>query len=239
MPANLYRIDDVLLRAGATALLLVLLVAAGAVLADQAAAAERGRPADLGALSRHWRVWIPAFLCPVALLGAGWALRRRERRILAIWSLLRQNALLSVPALVANSAFERSDVERAVRVLNTRGLGHYVWDTRSDTIQDGRLPASQRSIDKCESCGAAVSVQVPFAAREAPRCPYCHGPVCVDALDDRRWEALEALRDEARTRTGRAGAGSFSLGLFLVLLVCFWPAALLYAVHKWQGEMRS
>lgn len=236
--ANLYRVDDVLLRAGVVATLGVLIAAGGVALAGQAAGIEApGNPA-LDALARRGRVLLLAALCPAALLWAGVVLRRRERRTLALWRLLRQSGVVSVPQLLASSDFTRADLERAVRLLNNRGLGHYVQDRRADTIQDGRLGATGVSVEKCESCGAGVGLAIPIGSVEIPRCPYCHDPVCSESLDERRREALAALRAEERSATrdeARLAPAPFSLGLFLALLICCWPAALVYAFHKWQG----
>ena len=123
---NLYRIDDVLLRAGAVTLLLWLGCVAAVIVSGLGEGGPPGRDPGLAALARHATLLTAAALCPAALFAAGLRLRRQEQRILAVWSLLRQSAQISAPGLLANSDFERPDLERAVRVLNNRGLGHYV-----------------------------------------------------------------------------------------------------------------
>ena len=236
MQRSLYRIDDVLLRAAGATFLLALGAAALVVMAGLHAGPVDGRDPGRAALARHALPLAIAALCPVGLLGAGIALRRRERRIAAIWDLLRQNAELGVPGLIANSDFEREDLERAVRFLNNRGLGHYVWDLESDTIQDGRLRSMQMHVEKCDVCGASVSLEIPIAFREVPRCPHCHDPVSIDLLAERRRETIRALREPHSPARGPGDAGSFSFPLFLLLLFLFWPAALGYAWLKWKLE---
>ena len=92
---------------------------------------------------------------------------------------------------------------------------------------------------KCDACGAEISLSIPVAFREIPRCPYCHDPVCFGDLEERRREAIEKLRDEHRPSPGREGllASDFSPGLFLLLLFIFWPAALGYDWIKWRGTL--
>lgn len=242
MRPNLYRIDDVLLRAGSVCLLLVLAATAGLVVAGLAAgsASDPGE-AGLAALTRHGPLLALASLCPVALLGAGWTVRRREKRILAIWNWLKRNAEIHVPDLLANSDFERRHLEHAVRFLNNRGFGHYVWDQKTDTIQDAYLRSAVLHVDKCDACGAAVPLDIPIASREVPRCPYCHDPISFDGLQERRREAIATLRAEHRPASRSSAerpesVPTFSVALFLLLLFAFWPAALVYAWCKWQGR---
>lgn len=242
MGPNLYRIDDVLLRAGRVGLLLLLAATAGVVLVGLAtgSASDPGE-AGLAALARHAPLLALASLCPATLFSVGFTVRRRERRILAIWNLLKRNAEIHVPGLLANSDFARRDLDQAVRFLNNRGFGHYVWDPKTDTIQDAYLRSAVLHVDKCDACGAAVPLEIPIASREIPRCPYCHDPIVFDGLAERRQEAIETLRAEHRpasgTRDGRpAPVPTFSIPLFLLLMIAFWPAALVYAWGKWQGR---
>jgi hypothetical protein len=235
---NLYRIDDVLLRAGGVTLLLVVASAAIVVVVGLAQGGGDGRDPGLAALARHGPLLALACLCPIGLLCAGVALRQRERQIVAVWSLLRQYAEISVPGLLANADFTRPDLERAIRFLNNRGLAHYVWDRRADVIRDARLESSQLHLEKCDACGAAISLEVPLAFVDVPSCPYCHDPISFELLQERRREAIESLRAEHRPRAEeRSKAASFSLPLFLLLLFLCWPAALGYAVLKWHGRL--
>jgi len=241
MARNLYRIDDVLLRAAALGALALLLAAASVVVFGLASGPD-GDAAVRTALARHAPWLALGALGPALLLAAGLSMRRRERRIGAIWSLLRQNAEIPVEGLLANSDFERRDLERAVHFLNNRGLGHYLWDRESDAIQDARLRSSRLHVDKCEGCGASILLDVPVGFREVPRGPHCQMPASVDALQDQRDQLLEALRAESRDAAGAGRPGvdacaSFSPLVFLLLLVGFWPAALGYAWLKWQGRL--
>jgi hypothetical protein len=232
---NLYRVDDVLLRAGGIGLLLVLVVGVCAVLVALGEADPDARGAIPSWVGDYGVAYFGALLCPLVALRIGFVIRRREERSAAIWRLLRRNAELSVANLVGNSDFDLADVERTVKLLNNRGLGHYVWDRRTGTIQDGRLRTIQLHVDKCEACGGSVSLEVPIGFSEAPACPYCGDPVCVDALETRRHEALDELRVDEREPSWREGSKvPFSIPLFAVLMLTFWPAGLLYAWYKCQ-----
>ena len=179
-----------------------------------------------------------ALFTPVALLVAGFSMRRRERQIMAIWELLRQEAEIHVPPLLENSDFERDDLDRAIRFLNNRGLDHYVWDRESDIIRDSKLLGRHLHVEDCDACGVKISLDVPLAYRKLPTCPYCGDPVSAEALAERKRETVDALRAEHRPRnTARSSPfpADFSMPIFLLLLVVCWPFAIFYAWAKWQG----
>jgi hypothetical protein len=123
-----------------------------------------------------------------------------------------------------------------VRLLNNRGLGHYVWDRGAGIVQDGRLRTIQLHVEKCEACGGSVSLEVPIGFSKVPSCPYCGDPVSIDALEARRHEALEELRIEDRDGSWRSGSTvPFSIPLFVLLILTFWPAGLAYAWYRCQN----
>ena len=232
---NLYRVDDVLLRAGGIGLLGVLAAGTCFVLVALPEADPDARGVMLGWVGDYGVAYFVALLCPLVALRIGFVIRRREQRSAAIWQLLRQNAELSVANLVGNSDFDTRDVERTVKLLNNRGLGHYVWDRRAGKVQDGRLHTMQMHVDKCEACGGSVSLEIPIGSSAVPACPYCGDPVSVDALEARRHEALDALRADEREASWSEGSRvPISIPLFVVLMMTFWPAGLLYAWYQWH-----
>lgn len=230
-----------LLRAGGMSLLVALAALAAVVIVGLAQGAPDDRDPGFAALGAHAAWLVPLSLCPAFLLTAGFRMRGREKQIAAIWRLLEKNVELSVPSLLANSDFERRDLDRAVRFLNNRGLAHYVWNRSSDTILDARFQETVWHAEKCDACGAAIAIDVSVAAREIPRCPHCHDAVVMESLEERRRELFDELRVEepdARERAARAGTSdAFSIAIFLLLLFTFWPAALVYAWLKWQGRL--
>lgn len=234
---NLFRLDDLLIRIGSIGLLASVAIGAITLMVFAADAGVFDRGLVFRLLGRY-RFFAFAFLViPGTLLFVGRSIRTRERRIVAIWKLLRQRVRISVPELVANSHFTSEDIEDAVKLLNTRGLGHYVWDRTSGTVQDGRLETETLLIDECEFCGGTVSVQVPIGFDRIPTCEYCGDPVGADELESRRKAAIEALRAEHAPK--RADLGSsvpFSIPLFIVLMLVFWPAGVAYALYMCQNQ---
>ena len=242
---NLYHIDDVLISGGGLVAVAVLVFAAWTALTGLAESPVPGREAMLRSLVREAGPLLFGAFGSIALLSSGFVMRRRERRIEAIWRLLGRHAELDVRDLLANSNFRPEELERAVRYLNDNGLGHYVWDRESDVIQDGRLRSLQLHVEKCEVCSAAVSLQVPLAFREIPECPYYGDPVSEEALEAQRRKALDGVRAEHRDGVWEAQAQvaieegrPFSMPVFVLLLLACWPAALVYALYKARGRFR-
>jgi hypothetical protein len=225
---DLYRIDDVLLRSAGFGVLFAGVVIVAAISKN-----------DPDAVSARIPLMALAVLAPVALLSAGFSMRRREERVVAVWELLRQQAELHVPPLLDNSDFERADLEHAVRFLNNRGLDHYVWDRQSDTIRDARLQARHLHVEVCDACGVKIALDVPLAFAELPTCTHCGDPISAESLQDRKRETIDALRAEHRFEdASKVGPDKdFSMPTFLLLLCLFWPGAIFYAWHKWEGEL--
>ena len=91
----------------------------------------------------------------------------------------------------------------------------------------------------CAGCGAPVNERVSLMAESIPGCTHCGAPVLNQDINALRMAALREIR-------GRPGAGhGFSIVLFLILLLVFWPAALGYAVWKsgvvvgWIARLRA
>jgi hypothetical protein len=226
---DLYEIDDILMRAGGLLGVIVMLAAMMFYWAP-----EPGPPVMKGLVAI-------AVLAPLGLLGAGFAMRRREKQVVAIRDLLRQQAELHVPPLLANSDFERGDLDRAVRFLNNRGLDHYVWDRGSDTIRDARLQSRHLHVEVCDACGVKIALDVPLAFHKLPTCTHCGDPISAEALLERKREAIDGLRAEYRFEDAsdiRPGPSKdFSMLTFVLLLCFFWPGAIYYAWHQWEGEL--
>lgn len=233
---NLYRIDDLLLRAGGITALAVVAAAAIRVVVGL----EEAGPGGGAVVS--WRavaVLLLAAACPVGLVTGGLAMRRREKKTLSFWRFMQQNVEVHVPTLLANSDYRRDDLERAVRLLNNKALGFFVWDRDSDVIRDGRLESLYLLVDKCEVCRASIALEVPASLREIPSCPYCGDPVSIERLTELKREALDEMRSQnppPKARERGLPADPLSIGIFLLLLVTFWPAALAYGWYKWQAR---
>ena len=224
---NLLTLDDFLLKGSVTSAILV--VIAG-FLGWQLPSELRGSD-----LSFFLSVGFSA-LAPVAMAIMGFALRERERRALALMKLVDRQVELVAEDLLANSEFTRSTLALAIRDLNSSGVRHVVWDHREGLIQDGRLRQSRLHIETCPSCGVKISVDVALHGAAAVHCPSCDSTLDAREIDEEKQAVIADLADRAVPRTLRVElpTSRFSWPLFTVLLVVFWPVALLYALRHWK-----
>lgn len=240
MPANIYRIDDVLIRAG---------YAVGLFAAVAAFSGPLGDVLDRSPLGVAALPFLVA--APIVMLIAGYVLRRREQHLVEIWRLLQEHGEMPVEDLRHMTGYSRAELRKAVSLLNRKIAAGLSFDAGSDTIRHVRLGPRERIThsQRCGSCGAAVSVDVSATSQAHDlNCPYCQG-----ALDGQSISALqnELLMREARQRrpdpapapvfiSAPAPAPAkkrFSVVLFVILMMMFWPAALVYAINRANNSL--
>lgn len=207
---NVHRIDDALIRAGYL-FALVSLTASGC----------SGR---LGAGQPTW-IELAGFAAAALMLVVGYRVRRDERRIVSVWQILEHSTEARIGELIQATGFDRPFLLRAVRIINQQPNAYYVWDEASDTIIDGRMRSRVVIIERCESCGAGVNAELSMDLADVPACAHCGGPVTSRDLNRLKQENLSALRAESLRPSQK-----FTLWIFIVLLLIFWPAALAYAL---------
>lgn len=180
---------------------------------------------------------------PVLLFLIGQRVRHVEKRTLSVWRILYSNTSIKVPELIANSDITRPQLFKAVKLLNNRGLGFYVWDKKADTIADGRLDDDYVMVESCESCAAPVGLRVSLAGSEVPSCSYCQAPVASGQLNLLKRATIAELRgykpaDRQYGLPVKQGKRPFSVFLFVFLLMFCWPLAVFYGIYKTRSRRR-
>jgi hypothetical protein len=225
--ADLMRLDDVLIR---NAKMLAAVVVLAAVVAWMLPEEVRGSgPVLFGALGF-------AALAPLAMTFFGLALRARERRAVALMRLVDRHVELSAGDLLQNSDFSPESLEAAIRDLNSSGARHVVWDRSTGSIQDGRLRLSRAHFETCSACGAKIALDVALHQASRARCPVCDVALDAREIDDAKQAVMSEISARSESPRGSALAptsSSFSLPVFLVLAVLFWPLALVYGLKHW------
>jgi hypothetical protein len=226
---NLLKIDDVLLRAARTVGLLWLLASTiGLGLVVNAGSTLLGP----GLLA------LVAGSAPLGLLIAGLKLRRRENRAWALHRLVDDHVEIPASDLLRDSDFTAKSLGRAIRDLNNAGASFVVWDREADVVQDGRLRRTLVEIEVCGSCSAKVSLSLRIGDVRAARCPYCHDPLRAEGLLEEKARLIDEL--DADPATARPDPrSSFSLPIFVVLTIVFWPLAVGYALWHWHASPRA
>lgn len=236
---NIYTIDDTLIRAGYVFLVFSLLGVA-ALARNWATIPDEKKPVSA--------TLVAAAAIPTAIfLTMGYLFRKRERIIASILGRLELALETSIQSLMASTGHSRAAVEHAVDVINRRNLGFYVWDRNSGVIADARLNRTMVSVDSCAHCGSKIGTTFPALASEIPECPYCGTPLDVSHWNALKFKAIESIKNEKQPTAGVNGPGprggaaaqDFSIGLFVILLMLFWPGAVIYAVVKYNGGRRT
>jgi hypothetical protein len=218
--------DDFLLKGA-----LYLGVAVGLALIGLEAASSEG---SLELSAGAWALVGAIAVAPVGMGLTGLRIRRREERALALFTLIDRDVEISARDLVRDSDWTPALLDRAIRDLNNVGAAYVVWDRDSQLIQDGRLRRSSMLVDDCGSCGAKISLQVPIGEASAVRCPYCDAAIDAGVIAEEKARIIDELEEDRSKGSERdpwgAIGGEFSIGIFFLLFLCFWPAALLYCV---------
>jgi hypothetical protein len=223
---NLFKIDDLLLRAGQSSGLFWLLGSAVALVV----AADAGN-GFAGAI-----LLISVFAsAPLGLLMAGYKLRRRENRAWALHRLVDDHVEVPVPELLRDSDFTMATLERAIRDLNSTGAAFLVWDREADVVQDGRLRRARIAVEDCGACGAKISLSLRIGEASRARCPYCHAPLGAERLMEEKARLIDELEGDPAAAPSPEQS-DFSVGIFLALAFVFWPAAVVYALWHWRAS---
>ncbi|MEM7406837.1 MAG: hypothetical protein AAF458_16180, partial [Pseudomonadota bacterium] len=214
---DIHKIDNLLIRTGwLTAI--ALLVAEGC---------SSDSPTD-GVTLGSMAIAIPVLslvlgVAALVMLVVGYLIRSRENKVVAVWDILEHATEVSIADLERSTGFSRAFIEGAVRTINRQPGSYYVVDDDAGTIVDGRMRSRIVMVEQCQSCGAHVNMQVSIDLPKAPACAHCGAPVASGDLNQLKLDRVDALRESSRKK------GEFSVLLFVVLLILFWPLAVVLA----------
>jgi hypothetical protein len=231
---NIYRIDDIFIKIGYGCLILFILIG-GTIVFKMAKSEALINPDSMyvGAIM----FGVPALI----FLAAGYSVRRREKTAVSVWRTLEMSPEVPARDLMAGTGFNRSCIEKALLTINRQGRGLYVWDRDSDTIVDVRLRQGMIMVENCDRCGARIGKKFPVSLDRAPQCPYCGNPLNMDRWNELKRNFIDDMKSRDMLTDRQAAAGqpagrqaAFSKPLFVILLLLFWPAALIYALVNYR-----
>lgn len=215
---DIHKIDNLLIRTGWLGMV-------GLLLAEGCSSAPAPEDVALGSMA----LAIPVVslvlgVAAIVMLLVGYTIRARENKVVAVWDILEHATEVSIADLERSTGFSRPFIEAAVRTINRQPGCYYVVDDDAGTIVDGRMRSRIVMVEQCQSCGAHVNMQISIDLPKAPACAHCGAPVATGDLNKLKLDRVDALRESAAKR------GEFSVVLFIVLLILFWPLAVIYAV---------
>lgn len=98
-------------------------------------------------------------------------------------------------------------------------------------------------VENCERCGARIGKRYPISLDRAPSCPYCGNPLNMERWNDLKRRVIDGMKRNDLGSAARDAAvhaayekTPFSKPVFIILLILFWPAGLIYALVKYNGR---
>ncbi|MBK8398783.1 MAG: hypothetical protein IPL26_26490 [Leptospiraceae bacterium] len=176
-------------------------------------------------------------IIPISFLFAGYKIRTKENKILAIKAMLEKSLDTSIQDIQISTGLTKKFILEAIGVINLRGFGYFVIDSNSNRIMDARLRTEWILIDKCPSCGAAINQKVTLSLNNAPECPYCKNPFPWNFLNELKRKTINEIYSQEHSKEQiiqpiQLPKRNFSIGIFLLLLILIWPLAIYYAISR-------
>jgi hypothetical protein len=172
-----------------------------------------------------------------ALWAVGRRIRDRETRILSVWTAASSALEVSLARLVYGTGYSRRQILDSLEKINSLGGNRYRLEPRAGLVFDERLSERQVLVRSCPDCGARIDRSYPLLMPDVPVCEFCGNPFDVSAWNALKLTRFEQIRAEAGIDPGtlveaKRRARPFRRGVFALLVLFFWPAAIYYALSR-------
>ncbi len=175
-------------------------------------------------------------LSGLCLLLIGIIFRKKENKIISIWDALEKTAEGKVRDMEVALGLSREFILGSLQLINAQQGTYYVYRSEGDKIVDGKLLEEHTVSLNCSGCGHNINKKITLAKLNGLSCSYCGAPIQTEELSEIRSSIVEENRASQEADTG----GNFSVGIFILLLVVFWPAAIIYlAIKKGSAAKKS
>lgn len=161
------------------------------------------------------------------LVVIGYYFRSREKKIISVWNALDHAGEARVADLSINLGLPREFILKHLKDINVQTHGAFTYDSRSDKIINSRLLTEFLVMVDCVSCGTKINQKVSLDLSNPPRCNYCGTGVPADHLNKLKQEVILSLKSRPASIES-----DFSIGVFVALMIFFWPAAVIYVIKK-------
>ncbi len=170
------------------------------------------------------------------LLVIGIIFRKKENKIISIWDALEKTGEGKVRDMEVALGLNRDFILSSLQLINAQQGTYYVYRSEGDLIVDGKLLEEHTVSLNCSGCGHNINKKITLAKLNGLSCSYCGAPIQTEELSKIRSNIVEENRAAQKADTG----GNFSIGIFIMLLVFFWPAAIIYlAIKKGSAAKKS
>lgn len=169
------------------------------------------------------------------LLAIGLYYRAKEKKIISIWDALDRAGEARVKDLALSLGLTREFILKHLKNINAQRNVYYVYDSEQDKIADGKLMAEYVVVATCSGCGNSIDQRVSLNFSVLPKCKYCGTAISIEELNALKREVMSTRA----TLVSTEGKSDFSVGVFILLLVVFWPGAIAYVIIKKGKTIKS
>jgi DNA-directed RNA polymerase subunit RPC12/RpoP len=162
------------------------------------------------------------------LLIIGYTYRSREKKIISVWNAIEHMGEARVADLSVMHGLPREFIIKHIKDINAQHHAVYSYDARHDKIVNSKLLTEFVVLVDCENCGNKINEKVSLSLTNPPRCQYCGTGVSVDELNKLKQEVMRSMQF-IPVSTGKS---EFNVGVFILLLIIFWPGAIAYVIIK-------
>ena len=169
------------------------------------------------------------------LLIIGIVFRKKENKIHSIWDALEKTSEGKVRDLAVSLGLSRKFILDNLKHINAQQGAYYVYISANDTIMDGELLEEHIISIQCSGCGNNINKKVSLTVLEELHCPYCAAAIPVGELSKLRSKIVQ----ENKPWIQPASNAGMSIPIFIILLIFFWPGAIIYFVVKKNSSSKQ
>lgn len=170
-------------------------------------------------------------LSGIFMLIFGTIIRKKETKLITVWDALEKTSQLKVSDLMVSIGSSRDFILNNLKEINAQSGAYYVYISEKDSIVDGKLMQEHAVSLQCPGCGTHVNVQTSLAQLDKLSCNYCGAAVPAEHLAKLRTQILDDLETERKILL-EENKKAISLPTFILLLIFFWPGAIVYYMYK-------
>lgn len=169
------------------------------------------------------------------LLIIGYGYRSREKKIISVWNALEHAGEARVEGLGVSLGLSREFILKHLKDINAQHQSAYTYDSASDKIINVRLQNEFLLFVDCANCGHKINEKVSLDLSNPPSCRYCGTSVSAEHLNKLKQDVLAGMQAAPAAAVAPAGGssgGEINIGILVLLLIFFWPAAVFYVIKK-------
>jgi len=189
---------------------------------------------ELGSETKVTAIKTPVIRPSIAISGlilliVGIVFRKKENKIISIWDALERTTEGKLRDLEVSLGISRAFILENLKHINAQQGAYYVYISAKDIIVDGKLIEEHVVSLSCSGCGNNINKKVSLAHLDDLACTYCGAAISVVELTKLRNNIIE---ENEIAQAARSNSSSFNFTLFSILLLLFWPAAIMYYMSK-------